>query len=333
MNGATLRIIACGPGTSLQDAGRRGVLRSGVSPAGAMDIEALAIANALVGNPPDAAALEFALAGGVFVVEGASVLVALAGAEAVLRIGDRLVPPLMSAIAAIGETIAVGPMRGGLYAYLALAGGLATEAEFGSRSQHRRSGIGGALPGAGTALPVGRLDRLPMPLRLAELPWRDEGPIRVMPGPQAEFFTEEAQDRLVSAEYRVSLAADRMGVKLDGPALAHARGFNIVSDGIAAGSIQVPGDGRPIVLLKDRQTTGGYPKIATVISADLGRFAQIPPGGTVRFAAVTREEAVKAAKASAARLAALSKQLVSAAATINSETLLRANLISGVTGG
>lgn len=326
---AALRVLACGPGASLQDFGRFGLQRYGVSPAGAMDREALAAANALVGNSVGTAGVELMLAGAEFALEDGPALIAVAGGGASLTVAGRKVPPLTSALAEPGDRIAIGPAREGVYAYLAAANGFALPAELGSLSLHRRSAIGAPPLAAGMALPLGD-GPLARPLRLPEPP-ADEGPIRIMLGPQDGHFAAEAIETLSSAAFRVSAAADRMGVRLDGPTLAHARGFNIVSDGIATGSIQVPGDGRPILLMRDRQTTGGYPKIAAVISADLGRFAQIPPGREVRFAVVTREEAVAAARAAQARMDRFASTLRPAALT--TETLLRENLIGGVVAG
>jgi biotin-dependent carboxylase-like uncharacterized protein len=329
MTAATLHIIACGPGATLQDFGRYGLQRYGVSPAGSMDQDSLAAANTLVGNRVDLAGVEFALAGATFLTEGGPALVAAVGAA--LSISGRRIPALTSATAAPGETITVGPPHDGVYAYLAAAGGFALVSELGSLSRHRRSGIGAAALAPGMALPLAE-GALPSPMRLETLE-RDDGPIRIMLGPQAGHFTEAAIVALTTSAFTVSTAADRMGVRLEGPVLAHAGGFNIVSDGIATGSIQVPGDGRPIVLMRDRQTTGGYPKIATIITADLSRFAQLQPGRELRFASVSREEAVAAARRTQARIAGLQAAMMPAAVALTTETLLRENLIGGVTAG
>jgi allophanate hydrolase subunit 2 len=156
--------------------------------------------------------------------------------------------------------------------------------------------------------------------------------VRVVLGPQRDHFTDDAVAALCSAPYTVAARSDRMGLRLDGAPLAHRAGFNIVSDAIAPGSIQVPGGGQPIVLLADRQTTGGYPKIATVISADLPALGQARPGDQVRFAAVTLDEALGARRALKAWLDALPRH-IAALGALDSENLLGANLISGVTDG
>jgi allophanate hydrolase subunit 2 len=149
-------------------------------------------------------------------------------------------------------------------------------------------------------------------------------------GPQDDHFTDAALAALTATDWTVMPRSDRMGCRLDGAVLPHARGFNIVSDGVVPGSVQVPGDGRPIVLMRDCQTTGGYPKIATVIGPDLDRLAQVPPGGTVRFAAVARTEAVAAAAALRQRIDGLAALARPAGADPSSEDLLALNLIGGV---
>jgi biotin-dependent carboxylase-like uncharacterized protein len=330
-SGPLLRVLACGPAASLQDHGRFGLQRHGVSPAGAMDREALAVANLLAGNAPGTAAIETALAGLSVMVEGGPCLVAAAGAGAELAVAGRKLPAFTAGLAEPGETVTLGPARAGVYVYLAVGGGFRREPELGSLSVHRRSGIGGAPVAAGELMAVGA--SLGAPMRLSAPPPVSAGPIRVILGPQDDHAGADALAVLTGAAFTISQQADRMGVRLDGPAIIPAAGYNIVSDGIATGAIQLPGDGRPIVLLRDRQTTGGYPKIATVISADIGRFAQSPPGSTVRFAIVTREEAIAAARAAEARLRGLSAMLVAADAAPTTELLLSVNLIGGVTAG
>lgn len=326
---SALRVVGCGPGTSLQDAGRFGLQRFGVSPAGAMDPLALAMANALVGNPAREAALEFAMLGGDFVVEDGLAHVAVIGAA--LSIDGASVPLLTSVVAGEGARLRVGPARDGVYAYLAVEGGFALAPEMGSLSLHRRSAIGPPAPAAGQRLalrPAGGAGPNSLPAALRP----EEGPIRVILGPQRDRFTDAAVEAFLTQPYSVSPRSDRMGTRLSGPVLEHAGGYNIVSDGIVTGHVQVPGDGQPIVLMRDRQTTGGYPKIAGIISADLPRFAQLRPGATVRFRAVEREEAVAALRAQREALHALAGQVRPSAAALDSERLLSLNLISGVTG-
>ena len=336
-----LVVERCGPGTTLQDAGRFGWQRYGIGPAGAMDRALMAAANLLAGNAADTAAIEFALAGGRFRVEGGAVRVALGTLDAELKIDGRLIAPCSSATAHYGQTIDVSTLRAGMYAYLATAGGLAVPAELGAIATHVRAGLGGL---GGRALRAGdRLACAAAPPEGSDLaapappisePASD--PIRVMLGPQADYFDAAGLATFLGETYTVTMQVDRMGIRLAGSRIAHgAMGSNIVSDGIATGSIQVPGSGEPLVLLADRQTTGGYPKIATVISADLGRLAQMRPGSAIRFAAVSRTAAIAALDAQRRRLAAFAHSLrpAGADADLSSERLLAINLVDGWTYG
>ncbi|MEE1611783.1 biotin-dependent carboxyltransferase family protein [Microvirga sp. CF3016] len=328
----SLVVTSCGPMTSLQDRGRIGYQGFGVSPSGAMDRRALAMANALVGNPPETAAIEFMNLGGGFTCEGGDLHVALVGAGCILSIDGTPVAPQTSVFLQEGQSLEVGHPRNGTFAYLAVAGGFAVEPELGSLSFHLRSRLGG-LKGA----PLKAGDRLPCraeaqdrePMQLPVDPLEESGPIRVMMGPQDDYFTLETISLLLESEFTVSPQADRMGFQLSGPRLEHAKGFNIVSDGIVDGHIQVPGSGQPIVLMRDRQTAGGYPKIATVISADLARFAQLRPGTSVRFRAVERDEALAAARRLKDWIAALPANLTPVRFALTTEHLLSRNLIGG----
>lgn len=326
MSALVLRQAAAG--LTLQDGGRRGYRRYGVSGSGAIDRFALAVANALVGNAPDAAAIEISGAGGVVTAEDGVVTLAFAGPDCGAKLGETAIRPGVAFRLQPGETVRFGPVRGGNYAYLGLGGGVAGAGVMGSFAMHRRSGIGGAGLVAGDRIDLGADG----PARL--LAFTGAAPaapdvIRVMAGPQDDHFSPEALAALVTTPYRVTTQLDRMGCRLDGPVLTHIAGYNIVSDGIVPGHIQVPGDGLPIVLLRDCQTVGGYPKIATVISADLDRFAQLPPGSTVRFALVDGDMARRAAAGFAAALAAIPDALVDAAGDLTSERLLGLNLVGG----
>ena len=337
---AALLVRAAGPGTTIQDLGRVGWQRFGVTTAGAMDRLALQVANRLVGNPPGEAAIEFLLQGGEFVVETDSLRLAVTGADAALAIDGEPAAGWCSHRLRQGQVIRIGAARGGVYAYLAVAGGFDLPPVLGSRSTHVRSGIGGY---GGRALRAG--DRLPLLASTAPggqercLP-EGERPhyrrtVRAVLGPQDDYFTGAGIDTLFGAEYEVTMQSDRMGIRLAGPGIEHAKGFNIISDGITAGCIQVPGAGAPIILMADRQSTGGYPKIATVISADLPAVAQCPPGARLRFAPVGIEEAQAARRAQDEWLRTVPARLVAAreAGGVDLERLLEANLISGVTAG
>jgi biotin-dependent carboxylase-like uncharacterized protein len=331
---SALLVRSCGPGASIQDRGRFGWQRYGIGPAGAMDPLSSALANALAGNPGDAAVIELAVAGAKFEAQGGTMRIAVVGAAQDVAVGGRKVPPLTTATAHEGELIEIGPARAGLFSYLAVLGGIDTPPQLGSRALHMRAGLGGlggnALsPGArvpaGGVAPKGAERSLPNPLSHAA------GAIRVVMGPQDDYFTKSAIDTLASATYTVTPQADRMGIRLAGPRLEHsALGYNIVSDGIGTGSIQVPGAGEPLILLADRQTTGGYPKIATVITADLPRLAQSPPGTGLRFQIVGVEQAIAILRAQRLALEAAIVSITEAgSAELSSDRLLGLNLLSG----
>ena len=323
--------------STVQDLGRFGYARFGISASGAMDGLAIRLANALVGNPMEAAAIEATLSGPVVTLETERARLAFAGMEARITLNGATVAPWRAFEARRGDRIAILPGPSGLRGYLAVAGGIAVPAILGSRSTHTRSALGGL---DGRALRAG--DRLPLATCAVdgfclELPSERRptyaGPVRVVLGPQDDRFSPEGITTFLGSEYRVSDKTDRMGCQLDGPVIAHRDGFNIVSDGIVNGSIQVPGHGRPIVLLADRQTTGGYPKIATVVGADLRILAQARPGTTLRFKAVSAGEAEAIAGEAHRTLEACVAALRPAEdglAALTAERLLGLNLIGGV---
>ncbi|KQP33349.1 urea amidolyase [Methylobacterium sp. Leaf102] len=311
---ARLVVEACTGASSFQDGGRRGYQRQGLSGSGPMDRLALAAANALVGNALGIVALELGLGGGRFRLEGGDLWMALAGAPCALRVDGVPVPDHRAFPLSEGSTLAIEVARRGVFAYLACAGGFAVPSILGSAALHQRAGLGG-LHGRGLRTgdvidgenaSRGEPGSFGIPGSLDPLPLETDAPVRVVLGPQADRFTPEAVALFTDAAFAVSHRADRMGIHLDGPALAHGpHGYNIVSDATVMGSVQVPGSGRPIVLMADRQTTGGYPKIATVISADLRRVAQRRPGEAIQFRAIPLAEAFALARERAARTAAL----------------------------
>ena len=324
-----LVIRDCGPGLSIQDHGRFGWRRFGISTAGAMDRQHLAIANRLVGNPTNAAAIETVLSGCRLEVVGPPVLLAAAGPGVSLFVDGRPVPASQSSEVEEGQVVTLSPAREGVYGYLAVAGGFDLVAEMGSLSAHLRSGVGQPRLCSGANLPVRvRQGRgLRVPLALSALPPTVSGPIRILWGPQEDWFDTVAREQLVANHWTISQRSDRMGMFLDGPALAQNAG-SMVSDGVLPGSIQVPPSGTPVVLMRDCQTTGGYPKIATVISADLDRLAQIRPGQTLRFRAVSRHEALTALRNARADIDALHPK--PAVRAPNTARLMQVNLIDGV---
>jgi biotin-dependent carboxylase-like uncharacterized protein len=286
-----LIITAIGPASSVQDGGRFGAQRYGLVPSGAMDRLALAVANCLVGNALFAAAVEVGPLGATFTARDGPVRVALAGAGRNADIAKRAVAFDTSMTLADGESLTLGFARGGTFSYLAIEGGVQGEPMFGSLAVNARAGLGSPYPRplqAGDKLQVATASDVVE--RAIDLPAATEGPIRVVMGPQDDEFGDATQ-LFLDSEWKISATSDRMGYRLDGPVIKHLHGHNIVSDGTVNGSIQVPGNGAPIVLMPDRGTSGGYPKIATVITADLGRFAQTPAGRAFRFKAIGMAEA------------------------------------------
>lgn len=330
----SVEILAAGPMLTVQDGGRKGLRHFGVSNAGPMDGPSLALANALCGNAPEEAALEFAGIGGRFTTDR-PIRFAVTGGECDIRIAGRLLSPGESHRLSPGETLEIGALRDAVWGYLAIAGGIAVPAALGSRATHLRSGLGG-LEGrtlrAGDILPLDEDRAADRCLRLAMPPPSGaDQPVRVVLGPQHDYFDAETIARLTATAFTVTPQRDRMAMMLGGVELPAARGHDIVSDATVAGSIQVPGSRRPIVLMAESQTTGGYPKIATVISTDLPRLAQMPAGTRFRFAVVSRDEgeAIWIAHRRAMR-AMLEGLQVKPEGELTSEYLLSRNLIGGI---
>ncbi|MCQ0093296.1 biotin-dependent carboxyltransferase family protein [Roseovarius sp. M141] len=338
---AALIVQTAGPFTTVQDLGRVGHQAAGIPVSGALDPVSLRIANALVGNEGGEAALEIRLAGPVLKVNAPRVRIALCGTSSPLQIltpEPREVPPWQSVTLERDTVFRVPPLKDSVTAYLAVEGGFDLLPILGSRSTCLRAGFGG-LEGRtladGDALPLalgeasGRAD-----MRLGRPPTlMPSATIRVVLGPQDDYFSKAAIATLLEAEFRVTNEADRMGLRLAGPVLAHENGYDITSDGIATGAIQVPGDGQPIILLADHQTTGGYPKIATVISTDLPALGRLAPGALLRFAAVsvTDAQAIQIAnRREISDILATIAPLSIDPASLSSRALLSANLISGV---
>jgi biotin-dependent carboxylase-like uncharacterized protein len=286
-----LIVAAIGPASSVQDAGRHGAQRYGLTPSGAMDTLALAAANVLLGNAPFAAAIELGPLGATFTARDGAVRVALTGAQRPTTVGTRPVAFNESFTLADGELLTLGVARGGVFSYLAIEGGIGGEPMFGSLAVNARAGLGSPYP---RPLQPGDEIRAKATNGAAEmrieLPGIPDAPIRVVMGPQDDEFGG-ATETFLDSEWKISATSDRMGYRLEGPAIKHQHGHNIVSDGTVNGSIQIPGNGQPIVLMPDRGTSGGYPKIATVITADLRRLAQIQAGRGFRFKAVSMAEA------------------------------------------
>ena len=291
----SLRIIDPGLFSTIQDLGRVGYQRIGVPPSGALDTLSLRMGNALLGQAQGMAGLEMCRVGVRAVVEAARLRFCITGADVTATLDGQPLAAWRSHTARAGQELHIGRIRGGA-AYLCVQGGFALAPVLGSISTYTRAGLGGfegRRLDAGDSLPLALQQAHPGAERLLPhpVPAERSRPLRVLLGPHAEMFTEAAIRTLLSEAYQVTHNADRLGIRLQGTPLEHAGAKEIVSDGNNTGCMQVPGDGQPILLMPDRQTAGGYPKIATVITADLHRLGQVLPGSQLRFEAVAPEQA------------------------------------------
>lgn len=297
---ANVSVIKPGMLTTVQDMGRWGLQALGVPVAGPMDPVSHRLANALVGNGRDAALLEVTLLGPELEFEDER-LVAVTGADFDLSLDGRPAPLRAPFTVSAGSRLRFGARRRGARGYLAVSGGITVTPVLGSRATHLVSvmgGVSGRALIAGDRLPLGvgsRSSRAALPLPPERESRSDHhATLRVLPGPQLEYFRPDAIAILQSAPYVVGQDSDRMGFRLEGPRLTHARSADIISDATPLGVLQVPASGQPILLMADRQTTGGYPKIATVIAADMAIAGQLAPADTITFALCTMAEALKA---------------------------------------
>ncbi|WP_299998851.1 biotin-dependent carboxyltransferase family protein [uncultured Cedecea sp.] len=289
-------VISPGLMSTLQDAGRLGYEDRGVPPSGVMDTLSFSLANALVANTPGTGVIEFTLTGPTLRLGGDQTRCIAVTGDAEVMLNATPLPVYQSHLMQPGDLLTIKRLRSGARGYFAVAGGFDVQPQLGSVSTLTRARLGGFH---------GRImqknDRLPLcniqcdgvaGIRADCLfPQREKRPFRVVWGPQDTYFDDAARHQFQSQCYHLSPQCDRMGYRLQGEPLEHLRGFNIISDAISHGSIQIPGDGLPIIAMNDRQTTGGYPKIATVIRADLARLGQLKPGDSIQFEAVSVEKA------------------------------------------
>ncbi|MGH6847821.1 MAG: biotin-dependent carboxyltransferase family protein [Methylocella sp.] len=335
--GGRLRVLRAGRGATIQDGGRRFYLRYGVTPAGPMDWVAFRTANSALGNDDRAAAIEVPVAGLETICEGAPLALAFAGGAFAWRREGELLPIAARLLLRPGEVLAARAGDSGAFAYLAVEGGFDTPVVMGSRATHMRSAMGG-IEGrtlrAGDVLPAastGRLDGASIEA-IIDAPWLACAldPFRVVLGPQDDYFAPETLSEFFAGAFTLTPMADRMAYRFDGPEIAHVRGYDIVSDGTALGAIQIAGDKKPLVLMADRQPTGGYPKLGHVVRADIGRLAQMRPGENCCFRAASVAEARAALFAREDEIATAVARLRPLRRALSSETLFAANLIGGV---
>ncbi|ROQ31081.1 biotin-dependent carboxylase-like uncharacterized protein [Streptomyces sp. PanSC19] len=286
MNDRAVAVVRAGALTTVQDLGRTGYAHLGVPRSGALDPAAARLVNRLVGNPEGAAVLETTV-DGCALRPRCAVTATVGGAPCPVRVDGRPAAWGTTVRVGAGSVLEVGAAVRGLRSYVAFGGGIAVEPVLGSRSADLLSGLGPAPLAEGTVLPLGADTGVRRPVDVP--PW--PGPaaelvLRVRLGPRDDWFTAEALRTFSTRAYRVSPASNRIGLRLEGPALERARPGELPSEGMVLGAVQVPPDGRPVVFLADHPTTGGYPVVAVVREADLGAAAQAVPGTPVRFVPV-----------------------------------------------
>lgn len=293
----SLLIHSAGLFTTVQDAGRYGYQRYGMPVAGAMDPFSLRLANMLVGNEPGAACLEATIVGPEIEFTDTTT-VAVTGADMGLCINGITAAMNTTLTLRKGDMLSFTGLVSGCRSYISFAGGIDVPEVMGSRSTYLRAAVGGFEGRALRNGDVVQLGKAHGKVKVKELPegaiplYESSQTIHIISGPEADRFEIEGLRSFLTAEYTVTDRSDRMGYRLDGEQIVHKPGgADIISAGLSAGTIQVPGDGKPIVLMADRQTTGGYARIANVITADLTLVAQMKPGDAMRFREVTLDHA------------------------------------------
>jgi len=290
------RIIHPGIHTTVQDLGRSGLMKYGIPPSGAMDQYSYRVGNLLLGNPENSASLEITLHG-LKIEALIPVTISITGADLGPYLNGDPAPQWTPLIMKKGEIIHFKQRKKGLRAYLAVKGGFDVPEVLGSRSTFIRGKIGnpiseGEIISIGDFGAIKSIKSLALPkLYIPDLNLHD--PIQVIMGPQNEYYTLQGIDTFLNASYKVTSQSDRMAYRTEGPPIEIAKDPGIITEPIPRGAIQVPGDGKPIILLWDAQVTGGYAKIATVISADMDRLGQKMPGDTIHFQQVNRDMAIE----------------------------------------
>jgi biotin-dependent carboxylase-like uncharacterized protein len=284
-----LEIVRTGPLSTVQDLGRPGLAALGVGRSGAVDPASLRLANRLVGNPEPVAAVEVTYGGLVARVHGGA-YIALAGAPCPMSVDGREEAPNSPVWVPDGAELRLGTPTSGLRSYLAVRGGLeGVEPVLGSRSTDTLAGLGPAPLAEGDRIELGQAPGPLPPVDLAPVapPTSGEVVLRVVPGPRADWFSQAAHTALLTTAFEVTAESDRVGMRLAGPRLERIRDEELPSEGMVCGALQVPPSGQPTLFLADHPVTGGYPVIAVVLSADVGRAAQAVPGQRLRFTSST----------------------------------------------
>jgi len=298
MADATLLVRRAGPLVTVQDGGRPGLMRFGVPASGPMDRGSFAIANLALGNPEATPAIEVSMGGLALDCVAGAVTFAVAGGGFRMAVDETAHGAWTIATIAAGSRLEIAPGHWGSWTYLAFAGRLRSRLWLGSASTYAPAALGGGVLAAGQELVIEAAERrealhgaIPCPVGA-----RPRQSVRVVLGPQDRCFPRSRIEALLSETFALSTAYDRMGVRLAGPSLAPAGALDLPSEAISRGAIQVSGDGVATVLLADHQTTGGYPRIATILSEDLDGFVQLRSRGLVAFRAITPKAAVESAR-------------------------------------
>jgi biotin-dependent carboxylase-like uncharacterized protein len=293
-----IEILSGGILSTVQDLGRYGYRQYGVPISGAMDLYALRLANILVGNNEDAAGIEVTFYG-LKLMSTEDTWVAITGGDLSPQKNEKPVPMWRSICLKKNEVLSFRGLRSGFRAYMAVQGGFDIPLLMNSRSTSIKAaygGTGGALKTGdrlktGHSFAGGKMQEKMIPDQLIPL-YNTQNELRVVLGPQADYFPSEIRELFLNSEYTITPQSDRQGYRLTGPALKHIRSHDVITEAVWPGAVQIPGDGLPIILLSDAQTTGGYPKIASVISVDIDKLGQAKPSDKIRFKSVTLEESV-----------------------------------------
>ncbi|EEB85832.1 biotin-dependent carboxyltransferase family protein [Roseobacter sp. GAI101] len=288
----TLTIVQAGPALTIQDLGRAGWLAQGLTKGGAADPVAIHEGAALLGQSPDLAAIEMTGTGGTFTAD-ADIRIALTGASMAAKIDGDPIAWNAGHLLPAGAKLTIGGATSGTYGYLHIGGGIASDPVLGARATHLSAGLGAALK-SGDSFPVGPDKGRETGMKLPRDTRFDGGVVRVVASMQTDRFAPEERERFIATQFARDPRANRMGVRMDhdGAGFHAEGGLTILSEVIVPGDIQITGDGAPFVLMGESQTTGGYPRIGTVIPRDLPRVAQAPAGTKITFEFVTLEQAI-----------------------------------------
>jgi len=289
----SINVLKNGLQTTVQDLGRNGYAHFGISASGAADALSLRIGNLLVGNPGGSAGLELTMLGGTYLFN-AEAFITISGSLFEATIDGKAFPHQEGVYIHAGQTLAVGPTMSGARCYLCVRGGIDVPVHLSSKTTHVVSGIGGHKGRSiqkGDMLNIGNMNDVSQPILLKEKLYIDTSIMRITSGLQSDWFSDDTWSQFTSKPFTVSELSNRMGIRLEGKPIHSSKGNEILTEGIPLGAVQLPGNGQPIISFVEHQTTGGYPKIANVITADLCKVGQLKPGDRFTFQQVTIEEA------------------------------------------